>query len=37
MGFASAMAWVLFVIILVVTGIQVLVSRRLVFYQGDQR
>ncbi len=37
MGYASAMAWLLFVIIMIVTGIQVLVSRRLVHYQGDQR
>ncbi|HET7414149.1 MAG TPA: sugar ABC transporter permease [Arthrobacter sp.] len=34
MGYASAMAWLLFVIIMVVTGIQVLVSRRLVYYEG---
>jgi multiple sugar transport system permease protein len=37
MGYASALAWVLFVIVLIVTGIQVLISRRLVFYTGDQR
>ena len=35
MGFASAMAWLLFVIIMIVTGIQFLVSRRFVFYQGS--
>lgn len=34
MGFASAMAWVLFVIVLAVTAIQVVVSRRLVYYEG---
>jgi multiple sugar transport system permease protein len=37
MGFASAMAWVLFAISMIVTGINVLASRRFVFYQGGQR
>lgn len=37
MGFASAMAWLLFVIIMIVTALQFAVSRRLVFYQGTQR
>ena len=37
MGFASAMAWLLFVIIMIVTAIQFLGSRRLVFYQGSQK
>jgi multiple sugar transport system permease protein len=37
MGFASAMAWVLFVIIMIVTAFQFVVSRRFVFYQGSQR
>ena len=37
MGYASAMAWLLFVIIMAVTGIQLLVSRRLVYYEGEQR
>jgi multiple sugar transport system permease protein len=37
MGFASAMAWLLFLIIMIVTAIQFLVSRRWVFYQGDSR
>jgi len=37
MGFASAMAWLLFVIIMIVTAVQFFVSRRLVFYQGAQR
>jgi multiple sugar transport system permease protein len=37
MGFASAMAWVLFAISMVITGINFLVGRRLVFYQGGQR
>jgi len=34
MGFASAMAWLLFAISMVVTGVNILVSRRFVFYQG---
>jgi len=34
MGFASAMAWLLFAIIMIVTVIQFVVSRRFVFYQG---
>jgi multiple sugar transport system permease protein len=37
MGFASAMAWVLFAISMVITGINFLVDRRFVFYQGGQR
>jgi multiple sugar transport system permease protein len=37
MGFASAMAWLLFVIIMIVTGIQFVVSRRFVFYQGESK
>lgn len=34
MGFASAMAWVLFLVILAITGVQLYVSRRLVYYEG---
>jgi multiple sugar transport system permease protein len=34
-GYASALAWVLFVIILIITFIQVRGSRRFVFYAGD--
>jgi multiple sugar transport system permease protein len=34
MGYASAMAWLLFVIILLLTGVQLYVSRRWVFYEG---
>ncbi len=34
MGYASALAWLLFVIILIVTVIQVRVSRRFVYYEG---
>jgi multiple sugar transport system permease protein len=37
LGYASALAWVLFVIILIITVIQVVISRRLVFYAGDNR
>jgi multiple sugar transport system permease protein len=37
MGYASAMAWLLFVIIMIVTGFQFVVSRRFVFYQGSQK
>ena len=36
-GYASAMAWLLFAIILVITLIQVRVSRRFVFYAGDEK
>jgi multiple sugar transport system permease protein len=36
-GFASAMAWLLFAIIMVVTAVQFMVSRRFVFYQGEKR
>jgi multiple sugar transport system permease protein len=34
MGYASAMAWVLFVIVLIVTVIQMVVSRRFVYYES---
>jgi multiple sugar transport system permease protein len=37
MGYASAMAWILFVIVMIVTAVQMLVSRRLVYYEGDTR
>jgi multiple sugar transport system permease protein len=37
MGFASAMAWLLFAISMVVTGFNILMSRRFVFYQGTPR
>jgi multiple sugar transport system permease protein len=37
MGYASAMAWVLFLIIMVITLIQVRISRRFVFYAGDEK
>ena len=37
MGYASAMAWILFAIVLVVTLIQVRVTKRFVYYEGEQR
>jgi multiple sugar transport system permease protein len=36
MGYASALAWGLFVIIMIITAIQVRVSRRFVYYEGDK-
>jgi len=35
MGYASALAWILFVIILIITVIQLRGSKRWVFYEGD--
>ncbi|MEV1074111.1 carbohydrate ABC transporter permease [Micromonospora parva] len=37
MGFASAMAWLLFVVILVITLVQVKLSNRFVYYEGDDK
>ncbi len=37
MGYAAALAWVLFVIILAITVIQLRVSKRFVYYEGEQR
>jgi multiple sugar transport system permease protein len=37
MGYASALAWLLFLVIMVVTAVQILVSRRFVYYEGDSR
>lgn len=37
MGYASALAWILFVIIMVFTLFQVWLSRRWVYYEGEQR
>jgi len=37
MGYASAMAWLLFVVILVFTVVQFAISRRTVYYEGDTR
>jgi multiple sugar transport system permease protein len=35
MGFASAMAWLLFLVILAITIIQVKFGNRFVYYEGD--
>lgn len=35
MGYASALAWLLFAVILLITAVQVRVSRRYVYYEGD--
>jgi multiple sugar transport system permease protein len=37
MGYASALAWILFVIIMVITFVQIRLTKRFVFYQGEQR
>lgn len=37
MGYASALAWILFLIIMFVTVVQILVSRRYVYYEGERR
>jgi multiple sugar transport system permease protein len=37
MGYASALAWGLFVVVLAVTLVQVRLSRRFVYYEGEQR
>jgi multiple sugar transport system permease protein len=37
MGYASALAWLLFVIIMIITLIQVKVGNRLVYYEGEQK
>jgi multiple sugar transport system permease protein len=36
MGYASALAWLLFLVIGIVTVIQILVSRRYVYYEGNR-
>ncbi|MET1064935.1 MAG: sugar ABC transporter permease, partial [Arthrobacter sp.] len=36
-GFASAMAWVLFVLILLISLLQVKIGNRYVYYEGDKR
>jgi multiple sugar transport system permease protein len=36
MGYASALAWLLFVIIAIVTAIQIVLSRRFVYYEGER-
>jgi multiple sugar transport system permease protein len=35
MGYASALAWLLFVIIMIITAIQMYFSKRFVYYQGE--
>lgn len=37
MGYASALAWVLFLVLVVMTVIQFSVSRRWVYYEGEER
>ena len=37
MGYASALAWMLFALIMVVTVVQIVVSRRFVYYEGEAR
>lgn len=37
MGYASALAWLLFIIIMIITLIQVKVGNRLVYYEGGDR
>jgi multiple sugar transport system permease protein len=37
MGYASAMAWLLFVVILIFTVVQFAISRRAVYYEGETR
>ena len=36
MGYASALAWLLFLIIAIVTVIQIVLSRRFVYYEGER-
>jgi multiple sugar transport system permease protein len=37
MGYASALAWLLFLLVMIVTAVQILVSRRFVYYEGGDR
>lgn len=37
MGFAAAIAWLLFVIIMIITVIQIKVGNRFVYYEGERR
>jgi multiple sugar transport system permease protein len=37
MGYASALAWLLFVVIMIITAIQIRLSRRFVYYEGGDR
>lgn len=36
MGYASALAWLLFLVVVVITALQVRASRRLVYYEGER-
>jgi multiple sugar transport system permease protein len=36
MGYASALAWLLFVIIAIITAVQIVLSRRFVYYEGER-
>jgi multiple sugar transport system permease protein len=36
MGYASALAWLLFIVIMAITGVQILLTRRYVHYEGGQ-
>jgi len=36
MGYASALAWLLFGLIMIVTAVQIVVSRRFVYYEGNK-
>jgi multiple sugar transport system permease protein len=37
MGYATALAWLLFIVIVIITVIQIRTSRRWVYYPGDER
>ncbi len=37
MGYASALAWLLFGLIMIVTAVQILASRRFVYYEGERK
>jgi multiple sugar transport system permease protein len=37
MGYAAALAWLLFIVIVIISIIQVRASRRFVYYAGDDR
>jgi multiple sugar transport system permease protein len=37
MGYASAMAWILFIIILILTVVQFVLAPRWVYYEGERR
>jgi multiple sugar transport system permease protein len=37
MGYASALAWVLFAIIMAITFVQIRLTKRFVYYEGEQQ